>query len=214
MAEEKSGVLLQNSGEKDAPIIIVPGLAVFLAGENWKKILEQSGHAARIANLYSVLSTSPIDYQARRLFLEIEKILSLLEAAKCHLLAFSMGGITALHFLKKYNIRDRILKCICVAAPFNGIPEYLDALAPFKAIVRGLPEIMRGNELLAELSEKENAPPIQIFTIRGKKDLLCGEKSGYLPFANNLPPANGGHIAICCGLNKQAIKQVLAILAI
>ncbi len=200
------------TAEKSYPVIIVPGLAIFLAGENWKRILAKNGHTARIANLYSIMATAPIDAQARRLFSEIERILVQLKAEKCHLLGFSMGGIAALHYLKKYNLRNRVSKCICAAAPFHGIPDYLDILAPFRVLIRGLPEIMRGNEFLMKVSEKEGTPPIQIFTIRGKADLLCGKESCYLPFANNLPPTSGGHLSICCGLDKQAVDQVLKIL--
>lgn len=212
-AEKERAVLLQDDGKKGIPVIIVPGLAVFLAGKNWKRILEKNGHTARVANLYSVVATAPIDGQARRLFLEIEAILARLKAEKCHLLAFSMGGITALHFLKKYNLRNRILKCICVAAPFNGIPVYLNILAPLGAIIRGLPKIMKGDEFLMGVSAKKDAPPIRFFTICGKSDLLCGKNSCYLPFADNLPSTNGGHLSICCGLNRQAINQVFKILA-
>lgn len=214
MAIQESRIVpLQNDDKKSMPVIIVPGIAIFYAGKNWKKILGQNGYAAEVANFYSVISTATIDEQARRLFSEIERILARLRAERCHLLAFSMGGIASLHFLKKYNPRDRVVKCICAAAPFHGIPYYLDILAPFRILVRGLPEITRGNKLLAQISRQEDAPQIRIFNVRGAADLLCNKNSCYLPFADNLPPTNGGHFSICCGLDKQAVNQVLKILA-
>src|SRR3989344_5606146 len=133
MADKKPHlVLLKNGADspKKIPIVIVPGMAIFYGGNNWKRILERNGYPSEIANFYIILATKTIDEQARILFREIEKILALHRAEKCHLLAFSMGGIVALHFLQRYDARKRVEKCICVSAPFYGIRRYLSALIP------------------------------------------------------------------------------------
>jgi len=197
--------------KRKTPVILVPGFFPFNGMQRWKKILEKNNHPVEIVEFSKFFPRQPIEEQAFILRNAVKDVLKKYSAERCHLMGFSMGAVVILYFLQKVNT-DKVGKCVLAAAPFWGIRKYLLMFYPFFLIFKGLKQIVPGSDFVADIVNFGPAKDVEIYTLRGKNDLLCSEKSGRLFFANNLAPISSGHAGIYLALNKNAVDAVLKIL--
>lgn len=215
MSKRKSHLVLlkNNTPLKKLPVILVPGLGFDHAMLRWKKILKEKGHPVEIAKLYKFLvALKTIEEQAKILANAVEKTLTKYKTEKCNLIGFSMGSVVCLYYLQRMLGNKKVHKCICATGPFWGTRRYIFLTAPLSLLARGLPEIFPGSPLLQDLISMGEMEGVNLYTLRGEFDMLCSERSGQLPYAENKYPLPTGHVGIYFALNKEAVQWVLKLL--
>ena len=196
---------------KKPPVLLVPGIAFDYAMLFWKFILEFNGFSVEIVELYRLFATKTIDEQARILSAAVDKALKKYRAQKCCLVGFSLGTAVSLRYIQKMAGNKKVAKCVNVVPPFGGTRRYLVLTAPAGIFIKSLWDIFPGSRFLEEI-RFGNTGETEISVVCGREDLLCSRMAD-LSFAKNIISVDGGHIAIYCGLNQDAIAAVISLLS-
>ena len=165
------------------PVVLVHGYlspAVALTGMRWG--LQRRGRVAHLVSL-PVLAVADVRLQARDLDRSIEAIRASTGADRVDLVGVSLGGITALWWLRKLGGYTRARRMVAVGTPFRGTAVAHLGAGLLGWAGRGASQCVPGSPLLREL---EGGSPIPSTSIAARGDRVAPPESCHLEGAENL----------------------------
>lgn len=131
------------------PVILLPGaLGQELVYWNvWQWFLEHDGFHAYPAS-FPRFTLTDLRLSARFLADKVEEVLAVEETDKVSLVAHSMGGLIARHYIKHLGGHKRVSRLCCLGTPHHGTWTALTA-----PVLAGTRQILPGSEFLAELND-------------------------------------------------------------
>lgn len=139
--------------ETRPPVILLPGAfgQELVYWNAWQWFLERDGFHVYLAS-FPRFTFSDLRLSARYLADKVEEVLAVEDAERVSLVAHSMGGLIARHYLKHLGGHERVARLCCLGTPHHGTWTALTA-----PILAGTRQILPGSEFLSELNEGSGA---------------------------------------------------------
>lgn len=162
------------------PVLIVKGFAPFPVPNIFKRFYQHHGYDIHVIPYHFPSMRDVRTYAAR----VREKMEAMAERfGHINVIGFSMGGVAALHALKRMKDPNRVVTFVSYGAPFYGTPTAVFALPTLIFTRVGLQLGMNSN-FLAELHDAPLPDGPRIIAVGGDKDRLCPVASSQLERAH------------------------------
>lgn len=148
------------------PVVLLPGaFGQELAYWNvWQWFLERDGFHVYAAT-FPRFTLSDLTLSAKLLAEKVDEVLAVEDADRVALVAHSMGGLIARHYLKHVGGRDRVTRLACLGVPHHG--TWTAVTAP---ILKGTRQILPGSDFLTALNDPNVSHGVPVLNIWSRYD--------------------------------------------
>lgn len=190
-----------NAGDGRVPILFLHGVFHNPSTFTWiRRRLRREGFCDfGEINLFN--SLRPIEHNARRVALAVEKLCARNRSSKIDIVAHSMGGIVARYYVQKLGGDKYVRNLVTIATPHQGIPWAKYSVFP------GIREIAPGHPTLKALQKAPLPRRTQSIAISGEMDILMRPPGcDNWPGVRNIRLKDVGHAGL---LFSERVVQIL-----
>ena len=163
------------------PVILLPGAfgQELVYWNVWEYFMEKDGFRVYPAS-FPRFTLSDLTMSAKLLAEKVEEVKAIEDADRVHLVAHSMGGLIARHYLKFLGGHDHVGRLACLGVPHYG--TWFGATGP---VLRGARQVLPGSDFLSQLNDPQRPDTTPILNIWSPYDgVVIPARSSFLDLPN------------------------------